>query len=260
MPSSLTNDSWSNRTVRKLAFAVPFLAALLALGPANADETFKNMEKEAFEKAVRTYILEHPEVIIEALEKYEAQERNAQEKAAAEALVAQKDKLFKHPMTPISGNRDGDVTVVEFFDYQCGFCKRTLNTVLEVLDSDKRVKVVWKELPILGPASEFAARAAMASNKQGKYQEYHVALMSARGRLTPEKVFRLASKIGLNVDQLKRDMEDPMITAYLQETLRLAQALGINGTPGFVIGNKLVPGAIDTSRMKELIAEVRNQS
>ena len=137
MPSSLTNDSWSNRTVRKLAFAVPFLAALLALGPANADETFKNMEKEAFEKAVRTYILEHPEVIIEALEKYEAQERNAQEKAAAEALVAQKDKLFKHPMTPISGNRDGDVTVVEFFDYQCGFCKRTLNTVLEVDVADK---------------------------------------------------------------------------------------------------------------------------
>jgi protein-disulfide isomerase len=246
--------------VRKLAFAVPFVAALLAFGPANADETFKAMEKEAFDKAVRTYILEHPEVIIEALEKYEAQERNAQEKAAAAALIAQKDKLFEHPMTPISGNRKGDVTVVEFFDYQCGFCKRTLSTVLEVLDSDKQVKVVWKELPILGPASEFAARAAMASNKQGKYQQYHVAIMSARGRLTPEKVLRLASKVGLDVDQLKRDMEDPTITAYLQETLQLAQTLGINGTPGFVIGNKLIPGAIDKSRMQELIAAARNQS
>lgn len=246
--------------MRKLAFAIPFLAALLALGPAHADETFKTMEKEAFEKAIRAYILEHPEVIIEALEKYEAQERDAQEKAAAAALIAQKDKLFKHPMTPISGNPKGDVTVVEFFDYQCGFCKRALNTVLEVLDSDKQVKVVWKELPILGPASEFAARAAMASDKQGKYQQYHVALMSARGRLSPEKIFRLASKVGLDVDQLKRDMEDPKITAYLQETLQLAQTLGINGTPGFVIGNKLIPGAIDKSRMQELIATARNQS
>ncbi len=246
--------------MRKLAFALPLLAALLTIGPAHADETFKTMEKEKLEQAIRAYLLEHPEVIIEALEKYEAQERSAQEKAAAAALIAQKDKLFDHPMTPISGNPNGDVTVVEFFDYQCGFCKRSLNTVLDVLRSDKQVRVVWKELPILGPASEFAARAAMASDKQGKYEEYHIAIMSSRGRLTPEKVMRLASKVGLDVERLKRDMEDPKITAYLQETLQLAQTLGINGTPGFVIGNKLIPGAIDSTRMHELIAEARNQS
>ncbi|MEQ9447374.1 MAG: DsbA family protein, partial [Rhodospirillaceae bacterium] len=133
-------------------------------------------------------------------------------------------------------------------------------TVLDGLDSDKKIKDVWKELPILWPASEFAARAAMASNKQGKYQQYHVALMSARGRLTPEKVFRLASKAGLDVEKLKRDMEDPMISAYLQETLQLGQSLGINGTRGFVLGYKLGPGAIDKSRMLEVITAARNQS
>ena len=245
--------------MRRILFALPF-AALIVANPSFADETFRGMDKEAFEKAVREYILEHPEVIIEALEKFEAREREQREKAASEALVRYKDKLFNDPATPISGNENGDVTIVEFFDYQCGFCKRALGAVLDVLEEDDRVRVVWKELPILGPTSEFAARAAMAAHRQGKYFEFHTAVMSSRGRLTPEKVMRIASKKGLDTTRLKRDMEDPAITAYLNETLRLAQALGINGTPGFVIGNKLIPGAIDKDRMMQLIADVRNQS
>lgn len=250
--------------MRRILSALPF-AALAVVNPSVADETFRGadfrgMDKEVFENAVRGYILEHPEVIIEALERFEAREREQQKKAASEALVRYEEELFHDPSTPISGNENGDVTIVEFFDYQCGFCKRALDTILDILEEDDGVRVVWKELPILGPASEFAARAAMAAHRQGKYFEFHTAVMSSRGRLTPEKVMGIASEKGVNIDRLKRDMNDPAIAAYLNETLRLARALGVNGTPGFVIGDKLIPGVIDKDRMMRLIADVRNQS
>lgn len=117
------------------------------------------------ENAIREYLLNNPEVIIEALEKYESRQRQARENAARTALTAHKTSLFDHPMTPVSGTRDADVTIVEFFDYQCGFCKRTLGSMLSILKEDPKVRVVWKEMPILGPTSEFAARAAMAAKR-----------------------------------------------------------------------------------------------
>ena len=191
------------------------------------------------------------------LEKFEQKQRAARDQASADALASRKDELYNHPMTPVTGNPKGDVTIVEFFDYQCGYCKRAMQTVLEVQKEDPSVRIVWKELPILGPASEFAARAAMAAKRQDKYLDFHVAVMGNRGPLTPDTVFQLAKKAGINVDRLKRDMADPAIEKYLQDTLQLAQQLGINGTPGFVIGGKLVPGAIEKDQMKELIAEAR---
>ena len=148
-------------------------------------------------------------------------------------------------MTPVSGNTSGDVTVVEFFDYQCGYCKRSLASMIDLLTSDTNVRVVWKELPILGPASRFAARAAMAAKKQGKYFDLHVALMRARGRLTEQKVMDAAKDAGIEVTQLRADMKDPTLEIYLNETQQLATALGIRGTPAFVIGDTLVAGAID---------------
>jgi protein-disulfide isomerase len=129
--------------------------------------------------------------------------------------------------------------------------------MLEVQKEDPRVRIAWKELPILGPTSEIAARAAMAAKRQDKYLEFHLAVMSNRGPLTDERIFQLAAKAGVDVARLKRDMGDPAIEKYLQETLLLAQQLGINGTPGFVIGGKLVAGAIDKDQMKALIAEAR---
>ena len=174
-------------------------------------------------------------------------------------MTSRKDDLYNHPMTPVTGNPKGDVTIVEFFDYQCGYCKRAMQTVLEVQKEDPHVRIAWKELPILGPASEFAARAAMAAKRQDKYLDFHVAVMGNRGPLTPDTVFQLAGKAGISVDRLKRDMEDPAIDKYLRDTLLLAQQLGITGTPGFVIGGKLVPGAIDKDQIKQLIAEARKQ-
>jgi protein-disulfide isomerase len=162
-------------------------------------------------------------------------------------------------MTPTTGDPKADITIVEFFDYQCGYCKRAMQTVLEIQKEDPRLRIAWKELPILGPASEFAARAAMAAKRQDKYLDFHVAVMGNRGQLTPDSVLQIAGKAGIDVDRLKRDMTDPAIEKYLQDTLQLAQQLGINGTPGFIIGNKLVPGALDKQQMKDLIAEARKQ-
>ena len=246
--------------MRKIILSLFTGAMLLGASAVSADSSLSNLDKDELNEAIRAYILENPEIIIEALEKYEQQERDQRQKATVAALAANKEKLFNHPMTPISGNKDGDVSIVEFFDYQCGFCKRTMGAVLEVMKEDPQVRVVWKELPILGPASEFAARAAMASKRQGKYLDFHIAIMGSRGQLTPAKILDAAKKVGLDIEKLKRDMADPAITQYLGDTLRLAQELGINGTPGFVIGNKLVPGALNKSRIKELVALARNQS
>lgn len=217
----------------------------------------KALDKSAIEKIIRDYLIANPEVIEEAFQALQAKREAAEKNRAQVALSEHGDALRGHPMTPVSGNSTGDVTVVEFFDYQCGYCKRSLASIVDLLNSDKNVRVVWKELPILGPASRFAARAAMAAKKQDKYFDFHVGLMGAHGRLSEGKVMSIAADVGLNVDRLHEDMKDPKIETYLDETLQLANSLGIRGTPAFVIGNTLVPGAIDVSGMKRIIAATR---
>ena len=219
--------------------------------------TAKATEKSAIEKIVRDYLIANPEVIEEAIQALQAKREAAEKNRAQVALSENSDALRGHPMTPVSGNDTGDVTVVEFFDYQCGYCKRSLASMVDLLNSDKNVRVVWKELPILGPASRFAARAAMAAKKQDKYFDFHVGMMGARGRLSESKVMSIAADVGLNVDRLREDMKDPNIETYLDETLQLANSLGIRGTPALIIGNTLVRGAIDGSSMKQIIAKTR---
>lgn len=228
----------------------PFLVA-----PVSAQ--FEGKDKKAIEEIVRQYILENPEIIVEAIERLRERERIAQEEAQRHALKHSGAALYDNPMTPEYGNPNGDVVVVEFFDYQCGYCKRVFPTFMEVLESDKNLRVVWKELPILGPVSRFAARAAMASDKQGRYFDYHVALMSLRGRLTERRVMETARKVGLDIKRLTEDMAAPEIDRYLDETLQLAEALGITGTPAFLIGDRVVPGAISADQMRAIIAESR---
>jgi protein-disulfide isomerase len=239
-------------------------AATIVLGTATGSGTghaetakISDPEKSAIREIIREYLVENPEVIEEAIRALRSK-REAEERAQAQAaLSTHQDRLLRHPMTPVSGNPDGKVTVVEFFDYQCGYCKRSLASMVNLLEADKDVRVVWKELPILGPESRLAARAAMAAKNQSKYFEFHIALMGSRGRLSDAKVMSLAKEVGLDVQRLQTDMKDPAIEAYLDETLQLANALGIRGTPAFVIGDTLVPGAIDEAGMMQLIAKTR---
>ena len=235
-----------------IAAATAFVPASRAESPAAAMP-----DRDAVRKIVREYLLEHPEVIEEAIRGLRAKRESQKQTRVRAALREHGTALRSHPMSPVSGNPKGDVTLVEFFDYQCGYCKRALKPVKELLETDRQLRIVWKEFPILGPASRFAARAAMAARKQGRYLEFHLAVMGSKGRLTEAGVMGIARRIGLDADRLRTDMEDPAIDKYLDETARLARTLGIGGTPAFVIGDTLVPGAVDGARLKQLIAKAR---
>jgi protein-disulfide isomerase len=164
-------------------------------------------------------------------------------------------------MTPIGGNPKGTVTVVEFFDYQCGYCKRVFPSILALIQSDKRIRYVFKELPILGPASMLASRAAIAAWEidQKKYLPFHTALMASRGRLNEGKILRIAKDSGINPDELQKQMKEPEVFQELQNNLNLAQALNINGTPAFIIGNQIIPGAVSLDELKRMV-EAENKS
>ena len=187
------------------------------------------------------------------------QERDAA-KAEAQAqatLGNNRDTLERDPNAPVIGNPDGDVTVVEFFDYNCPYCKRAADEVAKVLDTDKEVRIVYREWPILGEGSVFAARAALAARAQGKYPEMHKALMSMRGRVNERSTLQAAAELGLDIDQLRADMEDPAVQEHIDTTMRLASSLGFSGTPSFVIGEARAPGLIDAEQMQQMIDDVR---
>ena len=240
-----------------LLLAIVTAASFITVGRAE-QPSIPALDRDAIGKIIREYLVEHPEVIEEAMKVLRGRQKMAQRKRAGAAIADDSEALRAHPMSPVSGNAGGDVTVVEFFDYQCGYCKRSLRPVMDLLAADGQVRMVWKEFPILGPVSRFAARAAMAADRQGRYHEFHVAVMGARGKLTEDGVIRMAANIGLDVERLRRDMGDPAIEDYLDETARLAKRLGIRGTPAFVIGDTLVPGAVNGARLKEIVADARS--
>ena len=236
--------------------ALTALVLMAGVAAESRAQTPPGPDRDAIEAIVRDYLIENPEIIEEAMGLLRTK-RQAEVRARAQAAIRENGEALRaHPMSPVSGNADGDVTVVEFFDYQCGYCKRALPVMEDLLQTDTNVRVVWKEFPILGPVSVFAARASMAAARQGRYFPFHLALMR-EAKLTEQKVLEIAGRTGLDMKRLGQDMRDPAIEAYLDETRALARKLGIGGTPAFVVGGTLVPGAIDTARMKELVAGVR---
>jgi protein-disulfide isomerase len=167
--------------------------------------------------------------------------------------------VFDDPDSPVGGNPKGDVSLVEFFDYRCGYCKQVEPALDALLETDRQLRVVYKEFPVLGPDSVTAARAALASHRQGKYGVFHRAMMATKGQINDTAVFKVAGSVGLDIERLKRDMEAPEIDRMLKANLALAEALNIRGTPGFVVGNEIVPGAISLDALKHLIELARNK-
>ena len=225
-----------------------------------ADEVDASAELpvEQVEKIVRDYLMREPEIIYQALEELQRRQAAEQEERQKEMLVSRRDDLLSDPATPIAGNPDGDVALVEFFDYRCGFCRRVLSSMQALMDEDANLKVVFKELPVLGEDSVRAARAALASQQQDKslYLDFHLALMSASD-LSAAGIRAIAADIGLDPDQLEQDMQSDEVTKAIDANYQLASALGIEGTPAFVIGDNLVPGAVDKGRLAALIEEAR---
>lgn len=234
-----------------LAFAAP---------AAQAQDSSIPTADPALDQKIHDYILAHPEVIAESLQKYQQQQEAAKQLTQAQAVKDLQAQLVSNPASPVLGNPSGDVTVVEFLDYRCPYCKAMHQPIADVIAGDGNVRVVVKEFPILGDDSVFAARAALAAGKQGKYAEMHTALMTFKGKLSAKDVEAVAQEIGLDTTKLKQDMTAPEVDQELQQNYDLAEAMGINGTPAFVIGDTLVPGAIKLDDLKAHIAAAREKA
>ncbi len=214
-------------------------------------------QRRAIEQIMREYLVANPDVLIEAMKEYEARQQVASAAQAKLAIIEKKSQIFRSPVDVVLGNPNGDITVVEFFDYNCGWCKKAVDEIVKLSKADPKIRIVMKELPIFGgPNSQLAAKEAMASISQGKYWEFHQALMKER-QVTKDNLFTVAEKVGLDVAKLKAEMASPKIEAAIKDTIALAQTLGIDGTPGFMVDAKINPGYMPLEQITEMIADVR---
>ena len=228
-----------------------------AAGIAGDGGPFTALQKNDIRNTVREYILENPQVIVEALEAIQSQQRHSESRQRQNAVAARADQLFRSRSDPSVGDPKATVTIVEFFDYQCPYCRRMAQQLSELNKEDPDLRIVYKEFPVFGPASTLAARAALAAMRQGKYEEFHLAMMGIRGAPSERTIFRVAERIGLDAGRLRADMNSATPQRMFQRNFQLAQELGIRGTPAFVIGEQVIPGAIDIQRLRQLIAEER---
>ncbi|SFO68243.1 Protein-disulfide isomerase [Mesorhizobium sp. NFR06] len=214
--------------------------------------------QDQLDQRIHDYILAHPEVLMEALQRLEERQREADVAAVRAVLSQRAADIFRDGQSPVGGNPQGDVTMVEFFDYNCPYCRQVAPTIEQAMAEDPKLRIVYKEFPILGPDSVFAAKAALAAARQGKYLEFHKALYGSRTRVTEAAVLKIASETGIDVPRMQNDMQRPEIQALIERNTELAQALRITGTPGFVVGDQIFPGATDLATMKKLIEQARN--
>jgi protein-disulfide isomerase len=232
------------------------IAGVLGAMSAAASAADPELPADRIEKIVREYLLREPEVIYEALQELQRRQTEAAAARQREAIAANQSELLEASHTPVGGNPDGDVTLVEFFDYRCAYCRRVVSSMRALLDEDRNLRVVFKDLPVLGPDSVRAARAALASQRQDGYVPFHFVLMAADD-LSMEGIRAAAESVGLDADRLEADMASPEVMAAIEANYALANELGIEGTPAFVIGDQLIPGAVDKARLEQLIREAR---
>jgi protein-disulfide isomerase len=245
--------------------ARPLAAAAIALAligatPAAAQQ-FSAPQRGEIEKIIRDYLINHPEVLQEAMAELEKRQSLAEAEKAKTAVKNHSEALFNSPRQVTLGNPQGDVTFVEFFDYNCGYCKRALNDMVELMNKDPKLKVVLKEYPVLGPGSLEAAQVAVAVRMQDKtgkkYLEFHQKLLLGRGQADKARAMAVAKEIGLDMARIEKDIKSDEVTATLQESLKLAEALGLNGTPSYVIGNDVVIGAVGLATLGQKIQAAR---
>ena len=214
----------------------------------------------ALDQAISLYLKDHPAEVMAALKQAQADETKQQEAEAHLALEQKQDQIFNNPADPVVGNPQGDVTVVEFFDYRCPYCKRVSDSLATLVQSDPNIRIVYKDFPILGPESVVAAKIALAAHRQGKYELVHTAFMAHKGSFEENDLLELAASVGADKEKLKVDMADPAILGQIEANDSLAATLGITGTPGFLFGKQLVPGAVSLDDMKKLVTAARAQA
>jgi len=247
------------RHLARLALAA---GLMLTLGTAaSRAQTISDAQRGEIENIVRNYLIAHPEVLqeaIAALEKKQAADEAARHEAAVKDNA---QAIFNSPHQVVAGNPQGDVTFVEFFDYNCGYCKRAMADMFDLMKNDPKLKVVLKEFPVLGPGSVEAARVAVAVRMQDKtgkkYMEFHQKLLGGRGQADKARALAVAKEVGLDMARLERDMASDEVRVTLTESLGLAEKLGLNGTPSYVIGDGVVIGAVGLEALKEKINTAR---
>src|SRR6201994_1349848 len=241
----------------------PALLALALLGtPVSASaQSFTDTQRSDIETIIKSYLIAHPEVLEEAMNELQKRQ-TAAETAKHEASIAQNaEAIFNSPRGVMLGNKDGDVTFVEFFDYNCGYCKRAMADMMDLMKTDPKLKVVLKEFPVLSPGSVEAAQVAVAVRMQDpggkKYLDFHQKLLGGRGPADKAHALAAAKDAGLDMARIEKDMASPEVKATIDENFKLAEAMGMNGTPSYVIGKQVVVGAIGLDGLKEKIEQAR---
>ena len=247
---------------RLYAFALLLAATLVpgAVIPASA-QSFTPAQRGEIEAIVKDYLLKNPEILREVASALEKQQAEADASKGREGIKKHASVLFSSPRQVVLGNPRGDVTMVEFFDYNCGYCKRALADMQELIKGDPKLRVVLKEFPVLGEgsvqAAQVAAAAAMQDKTGKKYLEFHRKLLTSRGQIGKAQALAAAKEAGFDVARIERDIAGAEVRKTLEESFMLAEALGLNGTPSYVIGSNVVIGAVGLAKLKENINQAR---
>ncbi len=196
-------------------------------------------------------------MLVKAFDELERRHEEAKLAETQAAVEKNRKAIYEDPDDYVAGNPKGDVTIVEFFDYQCGYCKRSFEPLMDFVEADGNIRLILKEFPILGPTSLEAAKAAIAAKRQGRYMEMHRALYEHKGGLDSDAIAKIAEELGLDVGKLKKDMADPAIQDQVSRTYRLAEQLNVDGTPAFIAGGVMYPGAADEERLDQMVKEAR---
>ena len=240
----------------RIAFAAAVSLALAGAAPAVA-QSFSADQREEIGKIIKDYLLTHPEVMQDVMAELEKRQQSADAEKHRAAVVENKATLFSSPHQVVLGNPQGNVTMVEFFDYNCGFCKRAMTDMLDLIKTDNNLKFVLKEFPVLGEGSVEAARVAVAARMQDangkKYIEFHQKLLGSRGAADKMRALAVAKEVGFDIPRLERDMGSDEVKKPIEENMKLAEALGVNGTPSYVVGEEVVIGAVGLDALREKI-------
>jgi protein-disulfide isomerase len=243
-------------------FASALFAIALGATPQLASaQNFSDVQRGDIETIVRNYLLAHPEVLEEAMAELSKRQAAAETEKHEASVAANADKIFNSPRGVLLGNRDGDVTFVEFFDYNCGYCKRAMADMLDLMKSDPKLKVVLKEFPVLSQGSIEAAQVAVAVRMQDpggkKYLDFHQKLLGGRGAADKARAMAAAKEAGLDIGRIEKDLASAEVKSTIEENFKLAEAMGMNGTPSYVIGKQVVIGAVGLDSLKEKIGMAR---
>jgi protein-disulfide isomerase len=227
--------------------------------PLAGSASFTDEQKKQIGEIVKDYLMKNPDVLVDVQSALEAKLEKEQSEKLKSFMSENAKEIYRGADSTVAGDPNGDITVVEFFDYNCGYCKRGLPEVQKLIEGDKKVRFVFKELPILSKGSEEAARAALAAKRQGKYWEFHQAVLGGKGQANEASSLKAAEALGLDMPKFKADMASTSVQEELDKMKALAKKMGINGTPHFLVGDKSIPGAPEDlhNQLESLVTEFR---